>query len=53
MPQEMGMNEGTCPEEHRVLYGSVESLNCTPETNIQCILTTWHLNKNLKTAYQI
>ena len=36
--QEGGRNrcwdEGTCHDEHRVMYGSVESLYCTPETNI-------------------
>ena len=30
----MGIKEGTCCDEHRVLYGSAESLNSTPETNI-------------------
>ena len=28
-----GIKKGTC-NEHQVLYGSVESLCCTPETNI-------------------
>ena len=32
--QVMGMKEGTCGDEHQVLCGSVESLYCTPETNI-------------------
>ena len=30
----MGMKEGTCPHEQWVIYGSVESLYCTPKTNI-------------------
>ena len=30
----MGIKEGTCRDEHRVMYGSVESLHFTPETNI-------------------
>ena len=29
-----GIKEGTCCDEHWVLYGSDESLNTTPETNI-------------------
>ena len=29
----MGTKEGPS-DEHRVMYGSVESLYCTPETNI-------------------
>ena len=35
----MGIKEGTCGEEHWVLYVSDESLNFTPETNMHCILT--------------
>ena len=31
--QLIGMKEGTC-DEHWVLYGSVESLYWTPETNL-------------------
>ena len=30
----MGIKEGTCYDEHWVLYVSDESLNSTPETNI-------------------
>ena len=30
----MGIKEPTCCDEHWVMYGSVESLYCTPETNI-------------------
>ena len=30
----MGIKECTCHDEHRVMCGSVESLDCTPETNI-------------------
>ena len=38
MGKVMGIKEGTC-DEHRVLYESVESLYCTPETNITLMLT--------------
>ena len=30
----MAIKEYTCLDEHWVLYGSVESLYCTPETNV-------------------
>ena len=30
----MGIKEGTCRDEHWMLYVSDESLNSTPETNI-------------------
>jgi len=30
----MGIKEGTCCDEHQVLYGSIKSLTCTPEINI-------------------
>jgi len=30
----MGIKEGTCYDEHWVLYVSAESLHSTPETNI-------------------
>ena len=30
----MGIKEGTCHDEHWVLYGRGDSLYCTPETNI-------------------
>ena len=29
-----GIKEGTCCDEHLMLYEIVESLYCTPETNI-------------------
>ena len=45
--QVMGIQEGTWSEEHQVLYGSVQSLHCTPETNIT-LYVNWNLNKNLK-----
>ena len=32
--QVMGMKEHTCRDEHRVLYGALESLLYTPEANI-------------------
>uniref|UniRef100_A0A452S5U7 Uncharacterized protein n=1 Tax=Ursus americanus TaxID=9643 RepID=A0A452S5U7_URSAM len=35
----MGVEEGTCWDEHGVLYASDESLNSTPETN-----TTLYIN---------
>ena len=38
----MRINEYTCCDEHPLQYISVESLNCTPETNI-----TLHVNWNL------
>ena len=41
-------NKGCTYDEHQVMYGSVESLYCTPETNITCMLTNWNLNKNLR-----
>ena len=34
----VGLKACTC-DEHQVLYGNVESLHCTPETNI-----TLHVN---------
>ena len=30
----MQIKEGTCCDEHQVMYGIVESLYCTPETNV-------------------
>ena len=30
----MGIKEGACHDKHRVMYGSIESLYCRPETNI-------------------
>ena len=30
----MRIKEGTYGDEHRAMYGSVESLYCTPEINI-------------------
>lgn len=42
----MGIREGTC-DERRATCGSVESLDCTPETNItRCV--NWDLKKNFK-----
>ena len=35
----MGIKEGTCCDEHWVLYVSDESLNSTPEANIALMLT--------------
>ena len=37
--QVTGIKEGTCHDEHQVLYGSAESLHHTPETN-----TTLYVN---------
>jgi len=28
------MKQGTCPDEHHVMCGGVESLYCAPETDI-------------------
>ena len=39
--------EDTCCDEHQLLYGSVESLYCTPETNVT-LYDNCNLNKNLK-----
>ena len=41
--QMMGSEDGTC-DEHWVLYGSDESLYCTPATSLHCVLTSWNLN---------
>lgn len=41
----LGLQEGTC-DEYWVPYGSVESLNCTSESNT--LLTNLTLNNNLK-----
>ena len=30
----MGIKEGTCCNEHQLMHGSVNSLYCTPKTNI-------------------
>ena len=43
----MGIKEGTCCDEHQMLYASDKSLNSTPETNIT-LLTNQNLHKNLK-----
>lgn len=40
-------DEGVHCDEHQVLYGSVEWLYCTPETNIT-LFVNCNLNKNLK-----
>ena len=44
----MEIIECSCCDEHCIFYGSVESLRCTPETNIHCILTLTNLTENLK-----
>ena len=41
----IGIKEGNC-DEYQVLYESVESLNCTPETNITLYINYWNLNEN-------
>ena len=47
----MGIAGYTCCVEHCMLYGSVESLNSTPETNIT-LSVNWNVNKNKqKEAY--
>ena len=36
--REMGIKECACRDEHQLIYGIVESLYCTPETNkILCL----------------
>ena len=30
----MGIKEDTCPDEHGMTYGSVESVYCTSEANV-------------------
>ena len=42
----MGIKEGTCWDEHWVLYVSDELLGSTPEPVLHCMLT--NLNLNLK-----
>ena len=46
----MGIKEDSCYDKHWVMYGSAESLYCTPETNITLYvnITNWNLNKNFK-----
>ena len=43
----MGIREGTCHDGYPVLYGSVQSLYCTPETSIT-LHVKCNLDKNLK-----
>lgn len=40
--------ERDCCDERRVMDGSVESLNCTPETTITLYINYWAINKNLE-----
>ena len=40
----MGIKEGTC-DEHQMLYGSSESLYCTPETNTILYFNSLELKK--------
>lgn len=47
----MDNKEGTCCDEHRGMYGSDESLNSAPETNIDYMLTNENLNKILKKIF--
>ena len=44
LPFQRDIKECTC-EEHRALYASVQSPNCTPETNIT-LTVNWNLNKH-------
>ena len=46
--QFMGIKEGTCDEEHWVLYGSAESQYRTLKLISHRMLTDWNLNKNLE-----
>ena len=41
----MGIKECTSCDEHQILYGSIESLYSTPETNIT-LYVNWNLNKS-------
>ena len=43
----VGIKECTCCNEHKVLHGGVESLHCTPETNIT-LYANWNLKTNKK-----
>ena len=43
----MEFKECSCRDEHRVLYGSIESVYCTPEIKITPYVI-WNLNKNFK-----
>ena len=43
----MEIKEGTC-DEHWVLYGSVESLYCTPGTNITLYVNSLELKLKLE-----
>ena len=49
----MGMEECTCRDEHRVLYGSVESLYplYTPETNVTLYVNKLECKYKLKKIY--
>ena len=49
----MRIKEGTCCDEHQVMYGIVESLYCTPETNLHGMLTILELNLKLKTNFTL
>lgn len=42
----MGIKEGTCHDEHRVMYETVESLYCTPETKITLYVNYLDLKQN-------
>lgn len=44
----MKIKECTCCGKHWLLYGSVEPLNCTPETDIALHVNQLEFNKNLK-----
>ena len=40
-------------DEYQVLVLSVESPNCTPETNITLYVDQWNLNKNLENTKSV
>lgn len=43
-----GVSEGTCRDEPWMTYGSVESLYCTPDTNIPLHANQLELKQKLK-----
>ena len=46
----MRIKDCICCDEHLVLYASIESLNCTPETNIT-LYVSWNLHKRFTKAF--
>ena len=46
--QVMGIKEGSCPDEHQVIYGIVESLHSIPETHVTLYVNQLELKQELK-----